>query len=137
MAFEDPQLIKKYITEIKKFTELDTYKEIKKTDKLQFEFAIRDIFPEFSQEHPFLFRKIVMGDDLTFLYKMLDNIDKINSGELTQQAVEATLGNELANVYIHPALAANPPTGNVTASTNPNVVSMPLSALTNPDILNQ
>jgi hypothetical protein len=137
MAFEDPQLIKKYITEIKKFTELDTYKEIKKSDKLQFEFALRDIFPEFSQEHPFLFRKIVMGDDLTFLYKMLDNIDKINSGELTQQAVEASLGNELANVYIHPALAANPPTGNVTASSNPNIVSMPLSALTNPDILNQ
>jgi len=48
MAFEDPQLIRKYITEIKKFTELDTYKEIKKTDKLQYEFALRDIFPEFA-----------------------------------------------------------------------------------------
>ena len=137
MSFEDPELIKKYIREIKKFTDLDVYKQIKLNDKMQYLFALREIFPSFAEEHPFLFRKIVMGDDLTFLYKMLDNIDKINSGELTQQAVEATLGNELANVYIHPALAANPPTGNVTASTNPNVVSMPLSALTNPDILNQ
>jgi len=137
MSFEDPELIKKYIREIKKFTDLDVYKQIKLNDKMQYLFALREIFPSFAEEHPFLFRKIVMGDDLTFLYKMLDNIDKINSGELTQQAAEATLGNELANIYIHPALAANPPTGNVTASTNPNVVSMPLSALTNPDILNQ
>jgi len=137
MSFEDPELIKKYIREIKKFTDLDVYKQIKLNDKMQYLFALREIFPSFAEEHPFLFRKIVMGDDLTFLYKMLDNIDKINSGELTQQAVEASLGNELANVYIHPALAANPPTGNVTASSNPNVVSMPLSALTNPDILNQ
>jgi len=137
MSFEDPELIKKYIREIKKFTDLDVYKQIKLNDKMQYLFALREIFPSFAEEHPFLFRKIVMGDDLTFLYKMLDNIDKINSGELTQQAVEATLGNELANVYIHPALAANPPTGNVSTSTNPNVVSMPLSSLTNPDILNQ
>ena len=137
MSFEDPELIKKYIREIKKFTDLDVYKQIKLNDKMQYLFALREIFPSFAEEHPFLFRKIVMGDDLTFLYKMLDNIDKINSGELTQQAVEASLGNELANVYIHPALAANPPTGNVTASSNPNVVSMPLSSLTNPDILNQ
>jgi len=139
MAFEDPQLIKKYITEIKKFTELDTYKEIKKTDKLQYEFALRDIFPEFSQEHPFLFRKIVMGDDLTFLYKMLENIDKINSGELTQKDVEMALGNELADKYVYPAMNASA-NSNVqvesTPSNNPNVFSVPLSTLTNPDILN-
>jgi hypothetical protein len=137
MAFEDPQLIKKYITEIKKFAELDTYKEIKKNDKLQFEFAIRDIFPEFSQEHPFLFRKIVMGDDLTFLYKMLDNIDKINSGELTQKEVEMSLGTELADKYVYPAMnAAANSNVQVQPVANPNVFSVPLSTLTNPDILN-
>ena len=68
MAFEDPELIRKYITEIKKFTDLDYYKELKKEDKLQYEFSLRDVFPTFAESHPFLFRKIVMGDDLTFLY---------------------------------------------------------------------
>jgi hypothetical protein len=140
MAFEDPALIRKYITEITKFTDLDYYKELKLADKLQYEFSLRDIFPEFSADHPFLFRKIVMGDDLTFLYKMLDNIKKINDGELTQKEVEMELGGELANVYVYPAMnaaAANPQLSNVSVQSgniNPNVFSVPLSTLTNPDL---
>ena len=134
MAFEDPELIRKYITEIKKFTELDYYKELKNEDKLQYEFSLRDVFPTFSESHPFLFRKIVMGDDLTFLYKMLDNIQKINDGELTQQEVEMSLGSELANVYVYPAMEAAKNKPQEVKPENPNVMSVPLSALTNPDL---
>jgi hypothetical protein len=134
MAFEDPELIRKYITEIKKFTDLDYYKDLKNEDKLQFEFSLRDVFPTFSESHPFLFRKIIMGDDLTFLYKMLDNIQKINNGELTQQEVEMSLGGELANVYVYPAMEAAKNKPQEVKPDNPNVMSVPLSALTNPDL---
>jgi len=137
MTFEDPVLIRKYIAEISKFTELDYYKDLKLEDKLQYEFSLRDIFPEFASDHPFLFRKIIMGDDLTFLYKMLDNIQKINDGELTQKEVEMNLGGELANVYVYPAMnaaAANPQPKEQSANVNPNVFSVPLSDLTNPDL---
>jgi hypothetical protein len=137
MAFEDPALIRKYIAEISKFTELEYYKELKIEDKLQYEFSLRDVFPEFAADHPFLFRKIVMGDDLTFLYKMLDNIQKINDGELTQKEVEMNLGGELANVYVYPAMnaaAANPQPKEQSGNVNPNVFSVPLSDLTNPDL---
>lgn len=137
MSFEDPELIKKYIKEIQKFTELPEFKQLKMLDKMQYQFALREVFPSFAEEHPFLFRKIAMGDDLTFLYTMLDNINKINDGVLTQQEAEVSMGKDLANLYIYPALEAKPPTGNVQASTNPNVVSLPLSALSNPEILNQ
>ena len=140
MAFEDPALIRKYIAEISKFTDLDYYKELKIEDKLQYEFSLRDIFPEFATDHPFLFRKIVMGDDLTFLYKMLDSITMINNGELTQQQVEMNLGNELANLYVYPALNAanaNPQVQSTNVNASPNSFSVPLSTLTNPDILNQ
>jgi hypothetical protein len=137
MAFEDPELIKKYIVEIKKFADLDYYQELKKQDRLQFEFSLRDVFPQFAKEHPFLFRKIVLGDDLTFLYKMLDSISKINSGTLTQQQAEMTLGTELADLYVYPALsAANSNVQVQQQNNNPNGFSLPLSALTNPDILN-
>jgi len=138
MAFEDPELIKKYISEIKKFTDLDYYIELKGRDKLQYEFSLRDIFPQFAEEHPFLFRKIVMGDDLSFLYKMLDSIEKINNGSITQQQAEMTLGTELADKYVYPALAAA--NSNVQVQqpyNNPNGFSVPLSTLTNPEILNQ
>jgi hypothetical protein len=138
MAFEDPELIKKYISEIKKFTDLDYYKELKGRDKLQYEFSLRDIFPQFAEEHPFLFRKIVMGDDLSFLYKMLDSIEKINNGSITQQQAEMTLGTELADKYVYPALsAANSNVQVQQPYNNPNGFSVPLSTLTNPDVLNQ
>uniref|UniRef100_A0A6C0GZM1 Uncharacterized protein n=1 Tax=viral metagenome TaxID=1070528 RepID=A0A6C0GZM1_9ZZZZ len=138
MTFEDPELIKKYITEIKKYTDLEYYIDLKKKDRLQHEFALRDVFPTFAETHPFLFRKIVRGDDLTFLYKMLDSIDQINNGTLTQQQVEMTLGSELANVYVYPAMnAANANVNsNVNTTVNSNKFSVPLSTLTNPDILN-
>lgn len=139
MAFEDPNIIRNYVTEIRKFTELEYYKDLKKIDKLQYEFSLREVFPQFAEEHPFLFRKIVMGDDLTFLYKMLDSISMINNGELTQQQAEMSLGNELANLYVYPALnAANAnPQVQSTVPAGPNSFSVPLSTLTNPDILNQ
>lgn len=137
MSFEDPELIKKYITEIKKFTDLEYYIELKSRDRLQFEFSLRDVFPQFAQDHPFLFRKIIMGDDLTFLYKMLDSIGKINSGTLTQQEAEMTLGTELADKYVYPALsAANSNVQVQQPYNNPNGFSVPLSTLSDPNILN-
>ena len=75
-----------------------------------------------------------MGDDLTFLYKMLDNIQKINDGELTQQEVEMSLGGELANVYVYPAMEAAKNNPQAPKEDNPNVMSVPLSTLTNPDL---
>ena len=137
MEFEDPEMIKSYISEIKKFTDLDEFKEIKQRDKMQHEFAVRELFPTFAQEHPFLFRKIVNGDDLSMLYKMLDSITSINKGDMTTIQVEQNLGNELANLYVHPAMESAK-SGNVKVDTNQNKpgFSVPLSDLMNPDLLN-
>jgi hypothetical protein len=137
-TFEDPEMIKTMIGEIKKFAELLEYQEIKKIDKLQFEFAMRDIFPIFAEEHPFLFKKIAMGDDLTFLYKMLDGISQIKNGSLSIKEVEQGLGNDLANAYVYPALNAKA-NSNVTVDAEPRkkpAFSLSLDQFTNPNILN-
>ena len=135
--FEDPEVILKIIPEIQKFAELPMYQEIKKIDKLQFEFALREIFPEFSTEKPFLFKKIVLGDDLTFLYKMLNGITQIKNGSLSVKEVEQGLGNDLANAYVYPALneAAS---GNVKVDENRKKpdFSLSLEQFTDPNILN-
>ena len=136
-TFEDPEMIKNMIVEIKKFAELPEYQTVKKLDRLQFEFALRDIFPTFSEEHPFLFRKIVMGDDLTFLYKMLEGITQIKNGTLSVKEVEQEIGNDLANAYVYPALneAAS---GNVKVDENRKkpAFSLSLKEFTDPNILN-
>ena len=137
MEFEDPEMIKSYILEIKKFTDLDEFKEIKKRDKFQYEFAVGELFPTFAQEYPFLFRKIANGDDLTMLFKMLDSITSVNKGEMTKIQVEQSLGHDLANLYVHPAMEAAK-SGNVTVDPNQKkpAFSLPLSDLMNPDLLN-
>ena len=67
----------------------------------------------------------------------INNIEKINSGEFTQKDVEMALGTELADKYVYPAMnAAANSNVQVNPSNNPNVFSVPLSTLTNPDILN-
>jgi hypothetical protein len=136
--FEDPDMIREMITAIQNIANFPKYQEIKRIDKLQFEFAMRDEFPTFSEDHPFLFRKIAMGDDLTFLYKMLDGISKINDGSLSVKEVEQGIGYDLANAYVYPALndAAN---GNVKVDSEPKkkpAFSLTLDQFTNPDILN-
>ena len=133
MEFEDPEMIKSYILEIKKFTDLDEFKEIKKRDKFQYEFAVGELFPTFAQEYPFLFRKIANGDDLTMLFKMLDSITSVNKGEMTKIQVEQSLGHDLANLYVHPAMEATK-SGNVTVDPNQKkpAFSLPLSDLMNP-----
>ena len=133
MEFEDPEMIKSYILEIKKFADLDEFKEIKKRDKFQYEFAVGELFPTFAQEYPFLFRKIANGDDLTMLFKMLDSITSVNKGEMTKIQVEQSLGHDLANLYVHPAMEAAK-SGNVTVDPNQKkpAFSLPLSDLMNP-----
>ena len=133
MEFEDPEMIKSYILEIKKFTDLDEFKEIKKRDKFQYEFAVGELFPTFAKEYPFLFRKIANGDDLTMLFKMLDSITSVNKGEMTTIQVEQKLDNELANLYVHPAMEPAK-SRNVTVDPNQKkpAFSLPLSDLMNP-----
>ena len=47
------------------------------------------------------------NQDNTYLFKMLDEIDKINSGEKNINEVEHSLGQELAEKFIYPKISKN------------------------------
>ena len=76
-----------------------------KSDPFDFEMAILESHPEFYQSHPFLVKKLCKRDDISFLYQMLGNLEKVESGEKSLAGVELNLGNQLANQYLYPALA--------------------------------
>jgi hypothetical protein len=82
--FKDPEIIKKDIKEIYKFTELEEYKKLKNESDYKYHSTLSLIFPQFVKEHPFLFKKIIMGNDLTVFYRLLDNFQKINFNELNE-----------------------------------------------------
>ena len=91
MSFKDPELIKRDIKEIQKFTELEEYKQIKMQSDFKYHSALSLIFPEFVKEHKFLFRKVIMGNDLTIFYRLLDNFQKINFKELSQEESQVNI----------------------------------------------
>ncbi len=76
-----------------------------KSDPFDFEMVIMESHPEFYQSHPFLVKKLCKRDDLSFLYQMLGNLEKVETGEKSLASVELNLGNQLANQYLYPALA--------------------------------
>jgi hypothetical protein len=76
-----------------------------KSDPFDFEMAILESHPEFYQSHPFLVKKLCKRDDISFLYQMLGNLEKVESGEKSLAGVELNLGNQLANQYLYPVLA--------------------------------
>lgn len=59
---------------------------------------------EFYEKFPFLIKKLIKNDSNELLEKMLDSIEKIDKGDSTRATVEAKLGQELADKYLHPVI---------------------------------
>ena len=72
-----------------------------KTDPFEFEMYLLESYPDFYQSHPFLFKKLCKKDDITMLYKMLDNLEKVEAGNKSFASVELNLGQELADQYLY------------------------------------
>ncbi len=77
------------------------------TDPFEFEMTILESYPEFYQSHPFLVKKVCKRGDLSMLYKMLDQLEKVETGNKSLAGVELNLGEELANQYLYPVVNKN------------------------------
>ena len=68
--------------------------------------AAADRSVDFYESFPHLIKRLCREDnqDNTFLYKMLDSLEQVNAGEKSMANVELSLGNELANKFLYPAL---------------------------------
>jgi hypothetical protein len=91
MSFKDPEVIKKDIIEIQKFIELEEYKQLKIESNYKYHSALSLVFPQFFKEHRFLFRKVIMGNDLTVFYRLLENFQKINFNELSVEDAQVNI----------------------------------------------
>jgi len=80
-SYRDPELIKKDIKEIQKFTELEEYKQLKIDSLSSYQSKLSLIFSSFAKDHPFLFRKVIMGADLSIFYRVLEKFNELNDEE--------------------------------------------------------
>jgi hypothetical protein len=67
----------------------------------------KDIFKycsEFAEQFPELFKKILSGDDMSTLNTMLQMLDKMSEGKLSQHQASVVIGKKLANDFITPII---------------------------------
>lgn len=85
--------------------QIDTkIKEMGNKNPFEMELEIMTLFPEFYDSHPFLVKKLCKRDDLTMLYKMLSQLEEVETGSRSLSTVELTLGEELAQQYLYPVV---------------------------------
>jgi hypothetical protein len=75
-------------------------------DSFELEMYFIEHMVDFYESFPHLIKRLCREDnqDNTFLYKMLDSLEQVNAGEKSMANVELSLGNELANKFLYPAL---------------------------------
>lgn len=104
---EDKLNVRDQIKIILEFANSDEQTYLKKTNFELYKYRFESNFSEFNEKHPTLMKKIVNGDDLKYLEKMLNAIDSIQSKEVSKEEAEKVLGEELAEEYIYPLVNKN------------------------------
>ncbi len=99
----DPEMRSKVNDIVKKVTEL---RNEGITDSFELELYFISNMTEYYDAYPHLIKRLCREEDQdnSFLYKMLDSLEKVNEGKTSMASVELSLGNELANKFLYPAI---------------------------------
>lgn len=95
------------IKKILEFSLTDEQLYLKETNFELYKYRFESNFPEFNQSFPTIMKKIINGDDLKYLEKMLDAMDAIEENKVTKEQAEKVLGEELAEEYLYPLVNKN------------------------------
>ncbi len=66
--------------------------------------TIAQRIPEFTEQYPELFKKIVNNQDLTPINNMLTMLDKMGNGSISQHQASIVVGKKLVDRYVTPQL---------------------------------
>ena len=94
--------IREQIKKILEFSITDEQQYLKNNNTELYKYRFESNFPEFNEKYPTIMKKIINGDDLKYLEKMLDAMDAIKEKKVTKEQAEKVLGEELAEEYLYP-----------------------------------
>jgi hypothetical protein len=66
--------------------------------------SIKLMVPDFIEQYPELFKKMMKKDDLTPIYDMLRMLDKMAEGRLSQHEASVVIGKSLVDRFVTPQL---------------------------------
>lgn len=95
-----PKLLDQII-KILEYISSDEAIKMKNKDQDEFLNHMEEKFADFSFRYYAIFRKLLSGEDILPLFKMLAEIEKVQKGVKTLDTVEKELGEELANKYVY------------------------------------
>lgn len=99
--------VKEQVKEILEFANKDEQLYLKQNNFELYKYRFESNFPEFMEKYPTIIKKIINGDDLKYLSKMLDAMEDIQNNKVSKEVAEKVLGEELANEYIYPLVNKN------------------------------
>lgn len=101
----DIDFITDSITNIMETLLTDEYQQLKKNNVDKLLLRLEKEFPKFSEKYYSLLKLIVKGEDISYLFKMLEMIESVQKNEKNIDEVEKNLGEELAEKYLYPSLS--------------------------------
>lgn len=66
--------------------------------------SIRSKVPEFIEQYPELFKKMIKKEDLTPIFEMLRLLDNMGTGKLSQHQASVVVGKSLVDRFVTPQL---------------------------------
>lgn len=100
-SLPDSDEVLRNVVEILDFMCTDEMIELKYKSVDEFEKYMEEKFSDFADKYFAIFSKLISGEDITILLKMLAAIKQVNTGQRSLEEVEKELGEELAASYIH------------------------------------
>ena len=95
---------KDLIVKIKEIKEKVSVLKSQNKSDVDIELFFLDNDTEFYENHPYLIKKLIKGDSLEFLDKMINNMKEIEDGNQSLASTELKLGEELAQKYLYPVI---------------------------------
>lgn len=87
------------IVEIMEYMNTIKMKEMRKNNFIEYRENMEKEFPEFSYTHFMFFKKIISGDDLTFMFEMIEELEKIENGTRNFEESKNILGKKLEEMH--------------------------------------
>ena len=89
---------------------VDKLSELRKEgvkDPFELESYIINNMTDFYDTYPSLVKRLCREEnqDNTFLYKMIETLEKVNNGEKSMAVAELSLGEELAEKFLYPVIS--------------------------------
>lgn len=74
--------------------------QLKSDNMVDFSLHMEEKFPVLAEKHFSMFQLILGGEDLTYLFNMLEKIDRVNKGQSTMDDIEKELGSQLQEDFV-------------------------------------